>query len=81
MPADDVAQGEHIDGKQGGAEDRPLRHSTDDGVGPRPGSPQGHILSSISQVGPKPLECCVCDANEMLQTVKKNGVINSVEGG
>ena len=49
MPADDTAQGEHIQGEQQGAEYRALGDTTGDWLGLRFCSSQGNALSSISE--------------------------------
>ena len=69
MPADDTAQGEHIQGEQQGAEHRALGDTTGDWLGLRFCSSQGNAFSPISEVGLEPVQGGVGEADGGLKAV------------
>lgn len=79
MPANDTAEGEYIQGEQGGTENRPLRDTTDDRVCPGLCTSQGDILSSSRQVGLKPVQDRVRESDGAMEALKQDVVIDSVE--
>lgn len=79
MLADNVAQGEHIDVKKGRPKDRSLWNSTRNCVEIRLRIPQSHVLSSISEIGPKPPQGSTGETNYCLKTVEENFMVNCIK--